>query len=204
MSSPRSGKLTQEEIDEALGEGPGPSRSESSSPNSSDNGSDRTVRLHLVNSPSQAEHGGSPGTGSGQSVMSLPRSAVAASSPRSATAASSPRSVMTASSSRSVTRPYERGPQHPGSPPRSRSSEGSFQSLTEMAARTQSPTESSSSRVQSPEETWWVHFRNPPGVAVLQEGPITWDRLQTSLSLGDDTVSTTNFFLEQEINTLYR
>ena len=171
MSSPRSGTLTQEEIDEALGEEPGSYRSDSSS---SDNGSERTVRLNHVNSPSQTELGGSSGTGSGQS------------------AGTSPRSV--ASSSRSVIRPMERGSQHPSSPLRARPSGGSFQSLTEIASRTQSPTETSSSRVQSPEPTWRVHFKNPPGVAVVQEGPITWDRLQASLKLGDDTVSTTNFY----------
>lgn len=173
MSSPRSGRLTQEEIEEALDDRPSPPRSES---RSSDNGSDRTVRLHLVNSPSQTE-GRSSSTGSGHS------------------AATSPRSGTVASPARSVTRPSERGSQQPGSPLRAGPSGRSFQSLTEMASRAQSPTETSSSRVQSPDLVWRVHFKNPPGVAVLQEGPVTWDRLQASLNLGDDAVRSTNLFV---------
>lgn len=38
-------------------------------------------------------------------------------------------------------------------------------------------------------DTWRIHFRKPPGSSVVLEGPITWERLESSLKLDDEKMN---------------
>lgn len=168
MSSPMgSGALTRRDIDEALEDEF--NRSDSSSSTSTD--SNKTVRLgDNISSPSHSQ----------EQLVSSP---VARSSGSSASLQTSP-ARSHASSARSPTRSIS-SPQSNKSAffsPLSGHSE-SFASSMHILSRAHSPTSTRASP-----EPMRIHFKNPPGVSNLQEGPITWAKLETVLNLDEDAV----------------
>jgi hypothetical protein len=55
--------------------------------------------------------------------------------------------------------------------------------LLQMVSQQQNPASTRSSP-----DTWRIHFKKPPGSSVVLEGPITWERLESSLKLDDEKV----------------
>ncbi|KDR83925.1 hypothetical protein GALMADRAFT_686240 [Galerina marginata CBS 339.88] len=85
-------------------------------------------------------------------------------------------------------------------PPRSGDAPGQLtrspttsESLQSLQALVLSP---NSSRM-SP-DTWQIHFKKPPAVSVVQEGPITWTSLQNSVGLSEDTMNSLQRFANQD------
>jgi hypothetical protein len=176
MSSPRcSGALTQRDIDEALEDEI--NRSDSSSSTSTD--SNKTVRLgNNIFSPfhSQEQLVSSPvARSSGSSAASLQASPASLHMSPARSHASSARSP-----TRSISSPQSN--KSAFFSPLSERSE-SFASSMHVLSRAHSPTSTRASP-----EPMRIHFKNPPGVSNLQEGPITWAKLETALNLDEDAV----------------
>jgi hypothetical protein len=55
--------------------------------------------------------------------------------------------------------------------------------LLQVVSQQQNPASTRSSP-----DTWRIHFKKPPGTSVVLEGPITWERLESSLKLDDEKV----------------
>lgn len=60
---------------------------------------------------------------------------------------------------------------------------GSSWSPLQVVSQQQNPASTRSSP-----DTWRIHFKKPPGTSVVLEGPITWERLESSLKLDDEKV----------------
>ncbi|KAF9478142.1 hypothetical protein BDN70DRAFT_880289 [Pholiota conissans] len=153
-------QLTQQEIDEVLDESLSHSDSSSSD-------SDKTVRMGAnMTSPShsQVKRAKSSPVPSPHSLgvlsMSPVRNVVSPSG--------STESINSPQSSRRISQP-------------SMPSGSSSHALSQV----QSP---SSTRASPSSEPYQIHFKKPPGVSVLQEGPMTWQRLEAALKLDDNLV----------------
>jgi hypothetical protein len=76
--------------------------------------------------------------------------------------------------------------EHPGYPT-SKSGSSAKSESSQLSSQVVLQRQNPGSTRSSP-DTWRIHFKKPPGSSVVLEGPITWERLESSLKLDDEKV----------------
>ena len=77
--------------------------------------------------------------------------------------------------------------EHPPGYPTSKSGSSAKSESSQLSSQVVLQRQNPGSTRSSP-DTWRIHFKKPPGSSVVLVGPITWERLESSLKLDDEKV----------------